>query len=86
MSDAVGFSMPCFVLAFLVCRVADQSFSSGLLFTTSRGNVSGFLLDEGKWGGEGGGLQCACAVAAASSRLRRSFILVDDGEMGLRMG
>jgi hypothetical protein len=40
MSADVGFSMPCFVLAFLVWRVADQSFSSALPFTTRRGKVS----------------------------------------------
>lgn len=43
MSLAVGFSMPCLEFAFLVCRVADQSFSSGLEFITRRGKVSVLL-------------------------------------------
>jgi hypothetical protein len=34
-------SIPCFVFAFLVSRVADQSFSSDLPSTTRRGKVSG---------------------------------------------
>jgi hypothetical protein len=35
-------SMPCFVFAFLVSRVADQSAASGLPSTTRRGKVSDF--------------------------------------------
>ncbi len=43
MSALVGFSTPCLLWAFLVMRVADQSFSSDCPLTTSLGNVSGML-------------------------------------------
>ena len=35
--------MPCLLLAFLVWRVADQSFSSALPLTTKRGKVSVYV-------------------------------------------
>lgn len=47
MSAAVGFSIPCFVFAFFIWRVADQSFSSLFPLLLDEGNYLGIMISSG---------------------------------------